>query len=125
MLTTIDSFSGFSVDDIDAAKKFYCDILGFSAEDMMGGFILHLPTKDVWVYQRPGHVPATYTMLNFIVENIDQAEHEMTSMGIELKRYPEMKQDEKGIMRGKEVDMGPNIAWFEDPAGNVLSIIER
>jgi len=125
MLTTKDSFSGFSVNDIDIAKQFYCDTLGFTAEDSMGGFILHLPTKDVWVYQRPGHVPATYTMLNFIVDNIDQAAEQMTAMAIELIRYPEMKQDEKGIMRGKEVNMGPNIAWFEDPAGNILSIIEK
>jgi catechol 2,3-dioxygenase-like lactoylglutathione lyase family enzyme len=124
MLTVKDSFSGFSVRDIDEAKKFYCETLGFTSDDQMGGFVLHLPTKDVWLYAKEDHVPATFTILNFIVDNIDQAADEIKAMSIEILRYPGMPQDENGVMRGKEKNMGPNIAWFEDPSGNVLSILE-
>jgi catechol 2,3-dioxygenase-like lactoylglutathione lyase family enzyme len=119
------TFSGFSVNDIEAAKKFYTEIIGAEAHDDEGGTTLALPGgKEVWMYAKPNHEPATYTMLNLVVLDIDQAVDELTGQGITIERYDGMHQDEKGIMRGKDKDMGPSIAWFKDPAGNILSILE-
>lgn len=120
------AFSGFSVDDIEKAKQFYVDILGLGMEDKMGGTELQLPGgATVWMYPKPNHEPAAYTMLNFVVDDIDVAVDELTARGIVFERYEGMPggQDEKGIMRGSP-DMGPNIAWFKDPAGNILSVLE-
>jgi catechol 2,3-dioxygenase-like lactoylglutathione lyase family enzyme len=123
MLTYDDTFSGFSVDDQAAALAFYRDKLGVEVVDEGMGLQLRLPGGPVFVYAKDDHVPATFTVLNFRVADIDAAADQLAADGIELERYPGMPQDEKGIMRGKAANMGPDIAWFTDPAGNVLSLL--
>jgi catechol 2,3-dioxygenase-like lactoylglutathione lyase family enzyme len=125
MLTYDGTFSGFSVDDTEAATAFYRDKLGVEVVDDGMGLQLKLPGGSVFIYQKDDHVPATFTVLNFRVADIDAAADELAAAGIELERYPGMPQDEKGIMRGKAANQGPDIAWFTDPAGNVLSILSE
>jgi catechol 2,3-dioxygenase-like lactoylglutathione lyase family enzyme len=125
MLTYDGSFSGFSVDDQAAALAFYRDKLGVEVEDTGMGLRLRLPGGSVFIYAKDDHVPATFTVLNFEVADIDAAADQLAADGIELERYPGMPQDEKGIMRGKAANMGPDIAWFTDSAGNVLSILSE
>jgi catechol 2,3-dioxygenase-like lactoylglutathione lyase family enzyme len=119
------AFSGFSVDDIERARQFYADTLGLqvSRDDEMGGMLtLHIAgDRDILVYPKADHVPASYTMLNFPVDDIDRAVDELIARGVRFERYDGMPQDEKGVMRGH----GPSIAWFTDPAGNVLSVLEQ
>jgi len=118
-------FNGFSVDDLDKAKVFYTKILGLKVEDATGGASILLPGgHKAWMYTREDHQPATYTMLNFVVDDIDEAVDEITNRGVSFEHYEGSPQDEKGIMRGKEHHMGPNIAWFKDSAGNILSVLE-
>ena len=125
MLNIQTTFSGFSVNDINTAKDFYKNVLGLALEDKVGGTTIHPPGgATAWMYQKDGHKPATYTMLDFVVNNIDVAYDELNSSGVEFEHYPGSPQDERGIMRGKELNMGPNIAWFKDPAGNILAILE-
>ena len=118
------AFSGFSVDDTERAQQFYADTLGLrvSRDDAMGGMLtLHIAgDRDILVYPKKNHVPATYTVLNFPVEDVDRAVDELTARGVRFARYDGMSQDEKGILRGN----GPAIAWFADPAGNVLSVVQ-
>ena len=118
------AFSGFSVDNIEAAKKFYGELLGIEvSEDDMGILELHVSGgNDIIIYPKPNHEPATFTVLNFPVSNIDIAVDELAALGIVFEHYdlPGLKTDEKGICRGK-----PNIAWFKDPAGNILSVLEQ
>ena len=118
------AFSGFAVDDIDAARRFYGDTLGLKTsilDEQAGLMMLHLAgDRPTIVYARPGHTPATYTILNFPVEDIDRAVDELTARGVQFDRYEGFEQDEKGIFRGG----GPYIAWFKDPAGNVLSVLQ-
>jgi catechol 2,3-dioxygenase-like lactoylglutathione lyase family enzyme len=119
------TFSGFSVDDLDAAKKFYTEIIGAEAHDDDGGTSLTMPGgKEVWMYAKPNHQPATYTMLNLIVDDVEKAVDELTAQGVTFERYDGMHQDDKGIARGKQANMGPDIAWLKDPAGNILSVLE-
>lgn len=126
MFADTPAFSGFSVDDQEAAKKFYGETLGLSVVDNGMGLMLHLKGCDVFVYAKPNHQPATYTVLNFAVEDIDKAVDELAAKGIEFERYPDMgHQDDKGIARGREANMGPDIAWFKDPAGNILAILQN
>ena len=119
------AFSGFSVDDTGRAERFYAETLGLrvSRDDEMGGLLtLHLAgDRPVLVYPKADHVPASYTVLNFPVEDVERAVDELTSRGVRFARYEGMPQDEKGIMRGH----GPAIAWFTDPAGNILSVLEQ
>jgi predicted enzyme related to lactoylglutathione lyase len=119
------AFSGFAVDDVDAARAFYGDTLGIRTEDgEMGLLTLHLAgDRPTLVYPKPGHVPAEYTILNFPVPDIEAAVDALVARGVEFIRYPGMEgvQDERGIMRGG----GPLIAWFKDPAGNVLAVLEQ
>jgi len=125
MLTIQSTFSGFSVDDLAAAKRFYGDSLGFELEDAVGGVRLSLPDgASAWMYEKTDHQPADYTMLNLVVQDIDQAFDELTQRGVTFERYPDSPQDDRGIMRGKAIGRGPNIAWFKDPAGNILAILE-
>jgi catechol 2,3-dioxygenase-like lactoylglutathione lyase family enzyme len=123
MVSYTDVFSGFSVDDIDAARSFYRDVLGLSVADNAMGFLdLSLPAGgSVLVYGKPDHVPASFTVLNLAVADIDAAVDELNERGVVTKLYPDeqLPTDEKGIMRGN----GPDIAWFTDPAGNVLSVL--
>jgi predicted enzyme related to lactoylglutathione lyase len=120
------AFSGFSVNDLDAAKEFYGGVLGVNVEqdvDPMGFVTLHLATgADVLIYQKDNHEPATFTILNFPVADIDEAVDALTAKGITFEKYEGMT-DEKGVARGLSQNMGPDIAWFKDPAGNVLSIL--
>ncbi len=122
MLTTSGSFSGFSVNDQAAALAFYRDTLGLEVEDTGMGLELSIPGgQHVFIYPKDNHEPATFTVLNFEVADIDAAVDELAAAGISLERYDGMPQDEKGIMRAS-AGMGPDIAWFTDPAGNILSI---
>jgi len=124
MLTITGAFSGFSVDDQTAAHAFYGDTLGLEVVDTGMGLELHLGgTTKVFVYPKSDHVAATFTVLNFEVADIDAAVDELVAAGVELKRYEGAHQDDKGIARGKAAGFGPDIAWFTDPAGNILSVL--
>ena len=121
MLGQTAAFSGFSVNDIAAARKFYEDTLGIAVTEANGMLELHTAgDHTTLVYPKADHQPATYTILNFPVKDIDAAVDALTARGVRFERYDGFEQDEKGVFR----DEGPNIAWFKDPAGNVLSVIE-
>ncbi len=124
MFENTKAFSGFSVDDVSEARRFYGETLGLrvSEEDEpMSMLQLHIAgDRNILVYQKPDHAPASFTVLNFPVEDIDVAVDELTERGVRFERYDDAEQDEKGIHRGE----GPLIAWFKDPAGNVLSVIQ-
>ncbi len=124
MLTDSPAFSGFAVPDVEAARRFYTDTLGLKVDvdhEMGGVLTLHLGGgTDVLVYPKPDHTPATYTVLNFPVEDVERAVDELTARGVRFARYPGCDPDDKGIARGQ----GPAIAWFTDPAGNILSVLE-
>ena len=121
MFAQTKAFSGFAVDDVEQAKRFYGDTLGLETSEENGLLTLRIAgDRPTLVYPKPDHTPADYTILNFPVDDIDAAVDELVSRGVELERYgPDFDQDERGIMRGN----GPDIAWFRDPAGNVLSIL--
>jgi catechol 2,3-dioxygenase-like lactoylglutathione lyase family enzyme len=122
MLGNTKAFSGFAVDDIPAAHRFYAETLGLKVSEEHGMLTLHLAGGcDVLVYPKPQHTPATYTILNFPVDDIDEAVRELTRRGVRFQRYDGIAADEHGIARGE----GPPIAWFTDPAGNVLSVLEQ
>jgi len=125
MLADAKAFSGFAVDDLDAAKQFYGETLGLRVSvldeengllslDLAGG-------RETFVYIKPDFAPATYTILNFQVDDVDAAVDELTSRGVSFERYDGFEQDEKGVFRGP----GPEIAWFKDPAGNILSVMKE
>jgi predicted enzyme related to lactoylglutathione lyase len=122
MFTETKAFSGFAVPDIAAAKAFYGDTLGINVSEDHGLLTLHLAgDRPTLVYPKPDHVPASYTILNFPVDDIDAAVDELVARGVETLRYEGMEQDDRGIMRAG----GPYIAWFTDPAGNVLSVLQE
>jgi catechol 2,3-dioxygenase-like lactoylglutathione lyase family enzyme len=122
MFENTTAFSGFAVDDIEAAKKFYGETLGLKASEQYGLLTLHLAGgRDTLVYPKPDHTPATYTILNFRVDDIDAAVDELIGRGVELEKYDGLGQDEKGINRAG----GPYIAWFKDPAGNILAVLQE
>jgi catechol 2,3-dioxygenase-like lactoylglutathione lyase family enzyme len=117
------AFSSFSVKDLDEAKRFYGQTLGLEVSESDEGLILQ--TKggiDVFIYPKPDHTPATFTVLNFVVDDVDRAVDELTKMGVRFQIYDkgELKTDDRGVFQGK-----PKIAWFKDPAGNFLSILEN
>jgi catechol 2,3-dioxygenase-like lactoylglutathione lyase family enzyme len=116
-----EAFSGFSTNDIARAKEFYGQTLGLEVIEENGMLTLQLGGSNVLVYPKDDHEPATYTILNFPVDNIDAAVDELTSRGVRFERYEGQAQDDRGIMR----EWGPPIAWFRDPAGNILSVIEQ
>ena len=120
------AFSGFSVNDLAKAKTFYTETLGLGVENDGVGMRLHLPGgATVFAYPKPDHQPATFTILNFAVDDIDAAVDDLTSRGVQFEHYDNgAKTDEKGILRGRAQNRGPDIAWFKDPAGNFLSVIE-
>ncbi len=116
------AFSGFSVDDVQKAKQFYGQTLGLEVSEENGLLELHIAGgSNILVYPKPNHTPATFTILNFPVSNIEQAVDDLTKRGVRMEIYFEGQTDEKGIFRGG----GPPIAWFKDPAGNILSVIEE
>ena len=121
------AFSGFSVNDLAKAKAFYAETLGLKVDDEGVGMRLHLPGGGtLFAYPKEDHQPATFTILNFVVASIDDAVDELTNRGVQFEHYAEgPKTDEKGILRGRALQMGPDIAWFKDPAGNVLAVLEE
>lgn len=125
MFTDSQAFSGFAVDDTEAAKRFYGETLGLRvSEEDMGLLGLHLGSgATVLIYPKEGHTPAEFTILNFPVADVGAAADGLTAAGVTLERYPQMGEpDEHGVYRA--LGGGPDIAWFRDPAGNVLSILE-
>ncbi|MDQ3781927.1 MAG: VOC family protein [Actinomycetota bacterium] len=121
-LGTTNVFSGFAVPDTDAARDFYQDTLGLEISDQDGMLGIKLPRGgEVLVYPKPDHTPATYTVLNLDVSDIDAAVDELTARGVTFERYDGFEQDDKGIARG---DQGPPIAWFTDPAGNIMAVMQ-
>lgn len=117
------AFSSFSVKDLDEAKRFYDQMLGLPVSESDEGLILQ--TKggiDIFIYPKPDHTPATFTVLNFVVDDVDRTVDELTKLGIRFQIYDkgELKTDDRGVFQGK-----PKIAWFKDPAGNFLSILEN
>jgi catechol 2,3-dioxygenase-like lactoylglutathione lyase family enzyme len=123
MLGKSKAFSGFAAPDIAKAREFYSQTLGLKVSDDHGLLTLHLAGgNNVLIYPKPNHVPASFTVLNFPVDDVGLAVDELMKRGVRFEIYdtPEIKTDEKGIMRGN----GPTIAWFKDPAGNILSVLE-
>ncbi len=120
------AFSSFAVRDLAAAKKFYSEVLELTIEDAFMSLRLKLTgAGEVNIYPKPDHVPAVFTILNFSVENIDEAVDTLVQKGISFERYEGFSQDEKGIMRGLSQNRGPDIAWFTDPSGNILSVLQE
>jgi catechol 2,3-dioxygenase-like lactoylglutathione lyase family enzyme len=116
------AYSGFSVDDIRKAKHFYGETLGLRVSEEHGMLTLHIAgDRNTLIYPKEDHTPATFTILNFPVDDIDRAVDELAARGVKFERYEGAGQDEKGIMRGQ----GPPIAWFRDPAGNILSVLQE
>jgi catechol 2,3-dioxygenase-like lactoylglutathione lyase family enzyme len=116
------AYSGFAVDDIDKAREFYAGTLGLRTSEEHGLMWLHLAGgRDTLVYPQPGATPASYTILNFEVDDIDEAVDALVARGVRFVRYDDLERDERGIARGD----GPDIAWFKDPAGNVLSVLQE
>jgi catechol 2,3-dioxygenase-like lactoylglutathione lyase family enzyme len=123
MFKSNNGFSGFSVNDIPTARAFYSQKLGLEVIEENGMLQLQIGGGNkVLVYPKPNHIPATFTILNFPVTNIEQAVDELTSAGVQFEKYTgsDLATDEKGIFRGR----GPKIAWFKDPSGNILSVLE-
>jgi catechol 2,3-dioxygenase-like lactoylglutathione lyase family enzyme len=121
MFTETKAFSGFAVDDVEKAREFYEGTLGLKVSEEHGLLTLHIAgDRPTLVYPRPNHVPAEYTILNFPVDDVEAAVDELTARGVEFERYEGFDQDDRGIMRAE----GPPIAWFKDPAGNVLSVLK-
>jgi catechol 2,3-dioxygenase-like lactoylglutathione lyase family enzyme len=124
MFKASNAFSGFSVNDIPKAKEFYSKTLGMEVTEEHGMLHLHVGgDADVLVYPKPNHTPATFTILNIPVPDAEEAVDELTKRGVRFEEYhqPDLETNEKGIMRGN----GPTIAWFKDPAGNIISVIEE
>ena len=117
-------FSSFSVNDLERAKDFYGKTLGLKVSEMEEGLELSLTGgTSIFLYPKPNHTPASFTVLNFPVKDIEEAVEELTTLGIKLEKYnqPDLKTDDRGIMKSP----GMQIAWFKDPAGNILSVIEN
>jgi catechol 2,3-dioxygenase-like lactoylglutathione lyase family enzyme len=122
MLEANSAFASFSVDDLGKAKQFYEQTLGLKVSQSAEGLEMHPPDTTVFVYPKPNHKPATFTVLNFLVDDIDSVVDELKQKGVTFEHYEgEIKTDEKGIHRNG----GPTIAWFKDPAGNILSVVEK
>ena len=122
MFTDTKAFSGFAVDHVQKAREFYGDTLGLKTSEEYGLLTLHIAgDRPTLAYPKPNHTPADYTILNFPVDDIDKAVDELTARGVRFEKYDDFDQDEKGIARGE----GPYIAWFRDPAGNVLSVLQE
>jgi extradiol dioxygenase family protein len=123
MLGNTKPFSSFSVNDLQKAKEFYGETLGVQVKTDAEGLELHFPGNRIFIYPKKNHVPATFTVLNFPVKDIESAVDDLSKRGVRFEKYDEgeLKTDEKGLFRGD----GPTIAWFKDPAGNFLSVLEE
>lgn len=125
MFADTKAFSGFSVNDLDAARSFYGDTLGLTVKEGGAGLMLDIAgSNGVLIYPKTDHEPATYTILNFPVDDIDATVDRLVGKGVTFERYEGMT-DEKGIARGLSMNRGPDIAWFKDPAGNILSVLQQ
>ena len=125
MLRNSPAFSGYSTNDVDAAREFYRTALGLETDDQMGGLRLSFANgQRVFIYPKPNHEPATFTVLNFPVDDLDAVVDDLAAKGVTFERYPGMAHDEKGIVRSPGPEMGPDIAWFKDPAGNIISVLK-
>ncbi|MFI6446800.1 VOC family protein [Kitasatospora sp. NPDC050543] len=123
MFGSTKAFSGFAVDDLQKAKQFYGETLGLSVSEEYDTLRLKLGSgASVFVYPKADHVPAVFTILNFSVDDVDKAVDELTARGVSIERFPGFEADEKGVVRAEE---GPAIAWFRDPAGNILSVLQE
>jgi predicted enzyme related to lactoylglutathione lyase len=124
MFANTKAFSGFAVDDVQKARKFYGETLGIETtvlDEEAGLLVLHIAGgRNIIVYEKPDHTPADYTILNFPVDDVDKAVDQLVDRGVGFERYEGFEQDERGIARGR----GPDIAWFKDPAGNVLAVLQ-
>lgn len=120
MFENTKAYSGFAAPDIEAARRFYADTLGVRVTEEHGMLTLHLAggERPTLIYPKPDHAPANYTILNFPVDDVEAAVDGLAERGVSFERYDGMGQDERGIARGE----GPDIAWFKDPAGNILSV---
>jgi len=128
MFADTNAYSGFATDDLEKAQEFYGETLGLRTSVLVEGELLALHLagdRETLVYRKPDFTAATYTILNFPVDDIDKAVDELTARGVELERYEGFDQDEKGIVRGLGSGEGPDIAWFKDPAGNILSVLKE
>ena len=128
MFQQSEAFSGYSVNDKDEALRFYGDVLGCDVTDTGMGLELSFPNgHTVFLYEKKDHEPATFTVLNFPVDDIDKTIDDLEAKGIDMLMYEDLpaEQDGRGVLRGKAAGMGPDIAWFKDPAGNVLGVIEN
>jgi catechol 2,3-dioxygenase-like lactoylglutathione lyase family enzyme len=115
------ALTSFSVDDVPKAQRFYSETLGLKVSEESGALLLHLTGgNDTLIYQKPDHIPASYTLLNFVVTEIDPAVDQLVARGVRFLRYDEFGADDRGIVRGPDRD----IAWFSDPAGNVHSVVQ-
>ena len=123
LFQTAEAFSSFSVDDIKRAKEFYGETLGLKVSENAEGLELETRGGPVFLYPKPNHTPASFTVLNFAVDDIEKAVDELKALDVQLEHYdlPDIKTDERGIFRGHP---GPQIAWFKDPAGNILSVLQ-
>ena len=122
MLQTRNAFSSFAVNDLKQAKTFYAQTLGLKVNESEMGLEIHPGDTDVFIYPKPNHTPASFTVLNFLVDDIDKAVDELKQKGVSFEQYDgEIKTNEKGIHHNG----GPSIAWFKDPAGNILSVLEK
>ena len=122
MLADTKAYSGFAVRDLEQARTFYAETLGLRTSEQNGLMWLRLAGgRDTLVYAQPDATPASYTILNFEVENIDGAVDALAARGVRFERYDGITQDDKGISR----ELGPPIAWFKDPSGNVLSVLQE
>lgn len=123
MFKSAKSFSSFSVNDVQRAKEFYGDTLGLEVSETNEGLELHTSGNSVFLYPKSNHTPASFTVLNFHVDDIEKAVDELNALGVNLEHYnqPDLKTDQRGIFRGP----GPQIAWFKDPAGNILSVLQE
>jgi len=121
------AFSSFSVDDLKKAKEFYGNTLGLEISETKEGLGLQIAGGgQVFLYPKPNHTAASFTVLNFPVNDIDKAVEDLRARGVQFESYEgDIKTDEKGIFRGASQGQGPNIAWFKDPAGNILSVLEE
>jgi len=126
MLKVSEAFGSFSVNDLSRAEEFYTKKLGLKVQKERMGLTLHLPGEGtVFVYPKENHQPATFTVLNFAVDKIDEAVDDLAKQGIKFERYDGFPADEKGIVRANSQHGGPDIAWFKDPAGNILAVLQK
>lgn len=121
------AFSGYSSNNIESCRQFYGGTLGLVFTEQMGGIGLNCNGQQVFIYPKEDHRAADFTVLNFVVDDINLALDELASKGVVFERYDNLPgaQDERGVLRGKEHGMGPNIAWFKDPSDNILALVEQ